>query len=299
MNTLNPTAGPHAHGGIKLSEMWSAVRRRLRPMTYTFAGVLLAFAAAAVLWPPTYRSTGTILIEQQEVPKEFVRSAVTSYADQRIQVISQRVMTSANLLGIVEKYKLYPDKRDSDTRERLIDRMRKDIQLNMISAEVMDPAQGRATRATIAFSVSYDSRLPTLAARVANELTTLYLSENIETRKQLAADTAGFLLDETARLGQECRRARIEDGDVQGGKRRAISRVQHVQPAARRPIPAGAARRRHARTFARSAGRVPRCAARSTRSFGHGLHGRRGTRAVLPRPAQGSQIAARLSASNL
>jgi uncharacterized protein involved in exopolysaccharide biosynthesis len=171
-------------------------------MVITFAAVLTVAVLAAILWPPTYRSTGTILIEQQEVPTEFVRSAVMSYADQRVQVISQRVMTSANLLGIIEKYKLYGDARDTSTREALTERMRRDIQLQMISADVMDPRQGRATKATIAFSVSYNSRSPVMAARVANELTTLYLSENIESRKQLAASTADFLRDESERLGR-------------------------------------------------------------------------------------------------
>jgi len=34
-------------------------------------------------------------------------AAVTSFADQRVRVISQRVMTTANLLGIIERYDLY------------------------------------------------------------------------------------------------------------------------------------------------------------------------------------------------
>lgn len=202
MNTLNPAIDvTDPIGGFSFGQVISAIRRRLRPMSIVFAVVFLAFLAIAMLWPPTYRSTGTILIEQQEIPTEFVRSAVSSYADQRVQMISQRVMTSVNLIGIVDKYKLYPTVRATETRETLIDRMRKDIQLNMISAEVMDPRQGRATKATIAFSVSYDSRTPGTAAQVANELTSLYLSENIETRKQLAADTAGFLGEEASRLG--------------------------------------------------------------------------------------------------
>ena len=184
-----------------LMRRFSAVRRRIRPMALVFGVVFGAAVLTALLWPPTYRSTGKILIEQQEVPVEFVRSAVTSYADQRVQMISQRVMTSANLLGIIDKYKLYPRDRESAARETLVDRMRDDINLAMISADVVDPRQGKTTRATIAFSVSFDSRSPVMAAQVANELTTLYLSENVETRKQLAADTAGFLKDESQRLG--------------------------------------------------------------------------------------------------
>jgi len=191
-----------ASGKPGLFQHLAAVRRRLKPMLLTAACVGGAALLAAFLWPPTYRSTGTILIEQQEVPTDFVRSAVSSYADQRVQTISQRVMTSANLLGIIEKYNLYPDKRDTSTREALVDTIRNDIDLKMISADVVDPRQGRPTKATIAFSVSFDNRNPQTAARVANELTSLYLSENIESRKQLAADTAGFLRAESERMGK-------------------------------------------------------------------------------------------------
>jgi succinoglycan biosynthesis transport protein ExoP len=79
----------------------------------------LAVTVALVL-PPTYTSGATILIEQQEIPQELVRSAVTSFADQRVQVISQRVMTTQNLLELIERYNLYPDIRTSKPREVLL-----------------------------------------------------------------------------------------------------------------------------------------------------------------------------------
>ena len=69
----------------------------------------MATCVLALALPPTFRSTGTILIEQQEVPTDLVRSTVTSYADQRVQVISQRVMTTQNLLDIMRRHDLYPD----------------------------------------------------------------------------------------------------------------------------------------------------------------------------------------------
>jgi succinoglycan biosynthesis transport protein ExoP len=180
-----------------------AVRRRLLPMTIAGAAVLGAAIAAALFWPASYRSTGTILIEQQEIPEDFVRAAVTSYADQRVQVISQRVMTSSNLLEIIAKYNLYPDKRRTQARELIVADMRKDIKLDMISADVIDPRQGRATKATIAFAVSFENRSPQLAVAVANELTSLYLRENLESRKQQAAGTADFLTTEATRIGAQ------------------------------------------------------------------------------------------------
>jgi len=172
-------------------------------MLFTALAALTLAALAAFYWPPTYRSTGTILIEQQEIPEDFVRSAVSSYADQRVQVISQRVMTSTNLLEIISKYNLYADERRTKTREAIVANMREDIGLNMISADVIDPRQGRATKATIAFAVSYENRSARVAVAVANEITSLYLRENLETRKQQAAGTADFLGNEAARIGTQ------------------------------------------------------------------------------------------------
>lgn len=180
-----------------------AVRRRRVPALVAAASVLIVTLAAAVLWPPTFRATGTILIEQQEVPVDLVRSMVSSYADQRIQVISQRVMTSENLMRIIDRYQLYPERRRKDPREVLLNRMRDDIHFAMISADVVDPRLGRPTKATIAFSVSYDNGSPVLAAKVANEIVTLYLNENLESRRQTADDTATFLTAEGDRLSKQ------------------------------------------------------------------------------------------------
>jgi len=194
---------PPPEAGPTLAERIDVYRRRARPALLALGCGLAAGVLAAFAWPATYRSSGTVLIEQQEVPEEFVRAAVTSFADQRVRVISQRVMTTSNLLEIINTYDLYADRRKREPRERLIQRMRDDIGLEMISADVVDPRQGRPTKATIAFTVSFDSRSPQLAAKVANELTTLYLRENLENRKQKAAETAGFLKEEADRVGAE------------------------------------------------------------------------------------------------
>jgi succinoglycan biosynthesis transport protein ExoP len=186
-----------------LADYAVATRRRRVPAIIAGVSVLVIALAAAFLWPPTYRSTGTILIEQQEVPVDLVRSMVSSYADQRIQTISQRVMTSDNLMRIIDRYQLYPDKRRKEPREALLKRMRDDILFSMISADVVDPRLGRPTKATIAFSVSYDNRSPALAAKVANEIATLYLNENLESRRQTADNTTTFLTAEGDRLSKQ------------------------------------------------------------------------------------------------
>jgi uncharacterized protein involved in exopolysaccharide biosynthesis len=183
-----------------LREYLAAAKYRRSTLILTLTLGLLATVLLALVRPAHYRAAGTILIEQQEMPQELVRSTVTSYADERVQVISKRVMTTETLLNIIRRYDLYPEQRTKDTREALLGRMRKDIGLKMISADVIDPRSGRPTAATIAFEVSFTSTSADMAAKVANELTTLYLNENLNNRTQLARDAATFLESEGDRL---------------------------------------------------------------------------------------------------
>jgi uncharacterized protein involved in exopolysaccharide biosynthesis len=172
----------------KLLSYW----RRRKIFWLIFVVALAATIALALLLPPTFQSSATILIEQQEIPQDLVRSVITSFADQRVQVISQRVMTTQNLLSLVERYNLYPDIRAREPREVLLKKMREDIGMKLISADVIDPKSGRPTQATIAFSVSYQNSSPELALKVANELASLYLNENLTNRTELAEQTSAF-----------------------------------------------------------------------------------------------------------
>jgi polysaccharide biosynthesis transport protein len=181
---------------IDTRDKWLSYWRR-RNIFWPVAAAAAAIAILlAVFLPATYRSMATILIEQQEIPQEMVRSVITSFADQRVQVISQRVMTTKNLLALIERYNLYPDMREKAPREVLLAKMRDDIAMRMISADVVDPRSGRPVQATIAFSVSYQNRSPDLALKVANDLASLYLNENLTSRAQLSEETFSFLTEQ-------------------------------------------------------------------------------------------------------
>ncbi len=183
-----------------LKDYLDAFRRRKKQIITISATIFLIGLIVAFVWPPTYKSTATILIEEQEVPPDLVQSTVTSYATQRIQTISQRVMTRANLMNIIEKYGLYEDERKRETTEEILERMRDDIELEMISADVIDPRTGRPMPATIAFSLSYSGEDPEKVQKVTNELVNLYLSENLKERSNKATETYAFLSEEANRL---------------------------------------------------------------------------------------------------
>jgi polysaccharide biosynthesis transport protein len=180
-----------------------ALKRRKRQIVLTALVVFAIGLSVALLLPPSYKSTATILIEQQEIPVDLVRSTISSYADQRIQVISQQVMTRSNLMRIIEKFDLYPKLRRAKTMEEVLERMSKDIKLDILKADVIDQRSGAKTAATIAFSLSYSGETPLGAQKVANELVTLFLSENLKAREQKTAETSSFLAEEAARLSRQ------------------------------------------------------------------------------------------------
>jgi succinoglycan biosynthesis transport protein ExoP len=205
----------------ELRDYIDAFRQRRSSILMTGAALFTISLAVALLWPPAYRSTATILIEEQEIPTDLVRAMITTYATQRIESIKQRVMTRANLMQIIEKYDLYRDKRRRETTEDILDRMRKDIKVETLSADVVDPRSGRPTQATIAFTVAYDGESPEVTQRVANELTSLYLNENLKTRTEKVAQTTEFITMESEKLAQHI--AEVESGLADFKKKHAES----------------------------------------------------------------------------
>ena len=178
-----------------------AIFHRRRTLIVLAGGILLGLSlAAAFLWPATYKSMATILIEEQEIPPELVHSTITSYADQRIETIKQQVMSRTTLWKVVEQYNLYPDLRRTNPAEEVVKRFTKEIEVEVISADVVDKRTQHPTKATIAFTVAYQSNSPDLAQQVANELTSLFLGQNLKSRERQAQEATSFLQQEAENL---------------------------------------------------------------------------------------------------
>ena len=181
--------------------------RQIRRRKYTgLLTAIVVWALAIIITfalPAIYRSTATILIEQQEIPKDLARSTITSFADQRLNVINQRVMTTSNLFKIINEFGLYKDLLDKKPREEVLEEIRSAIMMNIISADVIDPRSGRPTQATIAFNISFDHESPEMTQRVANEITSLFLNENIKQRTKNAQEATEFLSEEAEKLAKK------------------------------------------------------------------------------------------------
>jgi uncharacterized protein involved in exopolysaccharide biosynthesis len=187
---------------MTLKDYIAAFHRSRKCILLTGLGLLTLSLTLAFLWPPTYKSTATILIEEQEIPSDLVRSTITSYADQRIETIKQQVMSRTTLWKVVEQFNLYQDERKNSPAEEIVKRFVKDIEVEVISADVVDKRTQHATKATIAFTVAYQNRSPELAQKVANELTSLFLGENLKSRERQAQEATSFLQQEAENLAR-------------------------------------------------------------------------------------------------
>lgn len=197
--------GPPERSGKELREYISMVKRRwfqILAVAILLLGVVTAFTLTL---PAKYRSSATIRVQEQEIPPDLVRTTITSFADERIQVINQEIMTGSVLQELIDRYDLYANLRGRIVEAEIADRMRRDIQLTTVDANMSDRGSGRRTNATIAFKLSFDYTDPKAAQLVVTELVNLYLQENEKARRQSVAETAAFLGQESKRVAAQIR----------------------------------------------------------------------------------------------
>ncbi|MHC1729288.1 MAG: GumC family protein [Syntrophobacteraceae bacterium] len=191
---------------LELAAVKKILLRRKGWILWPFMAILLLTGIICVVLPNIYKSTATILILNQQIPSALVPSTVTTYAQERIQAITQEVMSRTKLLKLVEKYNLLPDKRAKITTEELVEALRKRITFQTINAEVNKETQSQPVLLTIAFSLSYEDENPGKSQAVTNEIVSFYLEKNLESREKVARGTTEFL---TEQLKQEVERMNV------------------------------------------------------------------------------------------
>jgi len=187
------------------SYYWSIAKRRWAFLLVPFVLIAAAGTAGVLIWPPTYLSEGKILVQSQQIPTELVRPTVTSAAQERIQVIQQRTMTRDNLIAIADKFQLFPEKRTLMSVTELVDLMKQSAKIAPVDPLLDFKQRTRAAleNPTIVFSVGFEYSDPVIASRVANELMTRILNEDLRDRTSRATDTSRFLTREVQRLQTE------------------------------------------------------------------------------------------------
>ena len=191
---------------LEIQEIKGFFRRRKKAFIIACILTFMIGLSIALLLPPIYTSKATIRIEDQEIPENYVQSTITEYAEERIEKISQEILSRPKLLEIIDMFKLYPESSGKKTPTELVEKIRNDIGLEKIAARWQSKKAGRPIAATVAFSLSFDAKDPVTAQKVADKLSNLYLEEDLKRRGNLSAGTTDFLKIELDRIGTEISR---------------------------------------------------------------------------------------------
>jgi polysaccharide chain length determinant protein (PEP-CTERM system associated) len=143
--------------------------------------------------PNIYRSDTTILVIPQRVPESYVQSTVSARIQDRLQSISQQLLSRSRLEPIILEFDLFREARLKQPMEDVVVGMRKQIDVRTLRGD--------------AFVLGFTSEDPATAQRVTERLASLFIDENLRDREVLADATDQFLESQL----EDARRRLIEN----------------------------------------------------------------------------------------
>jgi uncharacterized protein involved in exopolysaccharide biosynthesis len=190
-----------------LADYLDLVKRRKYYLALTWLLVSVISVIVAYNLPKVYKSTATILIEAP-IPTKLLESTVSQFAEEQIQSIYQRVITTNNVLSIIESNGLYNDtKNDSKniqkepTKYELADLFKKNTEVKLSASSLT--GQTHSEMAEVAFDISFSDKDAIKAQEIASKLTTLFIEQNDKARTQRAIKATDFLMEESDKLNRE------------------------------------------------------------------------------------------------
>jgi polysaccharide chain length determinant protein (PEP-CTERM system associated) len=148
--------------------------------------LLMPVLAVAISYrlTPIYTSQTLVLIEPQTVPDTYVKPIIAQDLDSRLSSMKEQILSRSRLEPIIERFNLGGPNMDMDDK---IAKTRKDIGITPIHSEI----QGAG--GLPGFFISFTASDPHTAQLVCREITSLFVSENLQAREQSAEGTTQFL----------------------------------------------------------------------------------------------------------
>jgi len=179
-------------------ELWAMARRGRWWLLAPLFACWLAIWGFSWLVPASYQSEALILVEQQKVPEHYVVSNVTEGLQERLQSMTQQILSRGRLQSTIDRFHLYASRTGLSKflqSEDPVEQMRRDIKIEVVQGQVgttPGAGAGRANELT-AFRISYEAGSPELAQQVNSELTSLFINESWRSQQQLSESTTRFL----------------------------------------------------------------------------------------------------------
>jgi polysaccharide chain length determinant protein (PEP-CTERM system associated) len=186
------------HRELKFDDYLEILRRRWWVILIpTIVGGVGTFLFSLTL-ANQYTSRTLVLVEQQKVPENYVRSVVTGDIGERLGTMQEQILSRTRLQPIIEKFGLFQGTKRSVPMESRVDRLRDSISVTAVRSLVStrsDELPG--------FTISFTASDPRLAQQVCGEITSMFIEENLRLREQSAVGTTDFLATELQHAKQK------------------------------------------------------------------------------------------------
>ena len=189
------------------------LRRKWYIVIPLIASILISFGVYKYL-PKAYKATTLILVQPQMIPENYVRATVTDTVANRLNTISQEILSRTRLEKVIQEFNLYAAIRKSLPLEEIIEIMRKAIEV-----KVQEPRRDATTNS---FSVSYEGEEPKTVMMVTNKLASLFIEENLRVRESRAEGTSEFLIKELESIDERLKR---KEQDIRNFKERTMGQL--------------------------------------------------------------------------
>jgi polysaccharide chain length determinant protein (PEP-CTERM system associated) len=173
------------HRVLNIQDYTTILKRRWWVIALPMIVLSLVGIAVTFFLEPQYTSQTLVLIEQQKVPEDYVRPVIAEDLNSRLASMQEQILSRSRLQPIIERFNLYGSSHiGMDAR---IDKVRKDITIRPIQSEIA------RTNGLPGFFISFRSSDPHIAQSVCSEITSLFLSQNLQDRARSAEGTTDFL----------------------------------------------------------------------------------------------------------
>ena len=189
------------------------LRRKWYIIIPLIIGVLVSVGVYKYL-PKVYKATTLILVQPQSIPESYVRSTITDPVANRLNTISQEILSRTRLEKVIQEFNLYADIRKSLPLEEIIEIMRKAIEVKV--------QETRREQTTNSFSISYEGKEPKTVMMVTNKLASLFIEENLRVRESRAEGTSEFLIKELESMDERLRR---KEQEIRNFKQRTMGQL--------------------------------------------------------------------------
>jgi uncharacterized protein involved in exopolysaccharide biosynthesis len=181
---------------LTMDDYLAMLRRRLRVILVPALLAPLAGFGVSYFFPPKYTSQSTVLVDPQKVPDSYVQPVITSDFTQRIQTLSQQVLSPSRLKPVIESLRLVKP----DEEAKLITEIQQNMSVEpVITSMTPGIAGARRKKPSLTdepvpgFNVNYTDSDALRAQKICNAMTSLIVDENLRSRAEVAQGTTDFL----------------------------------------------------------------------------------------------------------